>query len=155
MISPYITDSVIESAVGLVLIHAGEISNAMTVSFFSEVAHHPTALWISIEKTSFTYDLLQHQPKFTLAVLNQNQHDIALHCGTVSGRDQEKTSQLDLYLNRNNFLFLRGALACTGCTVRTTNELDDHVLFIADIMEAELESRTSHLRQLLLSDLQK
>ena len=155
MVSPYITNSVIESAVALILIRAGEISNAMTVSFFSEVAHHPTSLWVSVAKNSFTFSLLQQQPEFTLAVLNQNQKDIALQCGTVSGRDQDKVSQLDLYISRGKFLFLRNALACTACRVRTSIDIDDHTLFIAEIIGAELDSRTSNLRQLLLSDIQK
>ena len=151
--SRYITNSVIESAVGVVLIKARERSNAMTVSLFSEVAHHPTSLWVSIAKSSFTHNLLQSQPEFCLAVLNQNQGKIAIDCGTVSGRDKDKASELDLYNNGNNFLFLAGALASTACRVRSTVDIDDHTLFIADILETDLESRTSHLRQLLLSDL--
>lgn len=155
MISPYITNSIIEGVVGLILVRAGDRSNAMTVSLFSEVAHHPTSLWISIARSSFTHDLLQQQPDFSLAVLNQSQKDIAITCGTKSGRDNDKTTQLNLYTNSNNYLFIPGALACTACRLRTSYQIDEHTLFIADIFEAELESRTSHLRQLLLSDLQK
>ena len=153
MISPYISTSVIESTVGLVIVKAGEIRNAMTVSFYSEVAHHPTALWISIAKSSFTHELLRQQPEFTLAVLNQKQINIANTCGSVSGRDQDKCSFLDLYETPQGFLFLRGALASTSSRVRDSVDLGEHTLFIANILETELESRTSHLRQLLLSDL--
>ena len=127
----------------------------MTVSLYSEVAHHPTALWVSIAKTSFTHALLQHQPEFSLVVLNQTQREIALRCGTVSGRDQDKCSSLDLYMNSSGFLFLRGALASTSSRVLHSVDIDDHTLFLADILEAELESRSSHLRQLLLSDMEK
>ena len=144
----------IESAVGLVIVNAGETCNAMTVSCYSEVAHHPTALWVSIAKNSFTHSLLQEQPEFSLAVLNQKQREIALKCGTVSGRDQDKCSSLNLYRNPAGFLFLREALASTSCRIRKSVDFDDHTLFVADILEAELESRKSHLRQLLLSDLE-
>jgi len=153
MISPYISDSIIESAVGLVIVNAGDTRNAMTVSFYSEVAHHPTALWVSIAKTSFTHTLLEKQPEFSLAVLNDTQVAIANSCGTVSGRDQDKCSTLNLYSTPQGFLFLHGALASTSCRVRNSIELADHTLFIADILETELESRTSHRRQILLSDL--
>jgi flavin reductase (DIM6/NTAB) family NADH-FMN oxidoreductase RutF len=138
-----------------VLIKAGEISNAMTVSQFSEVAHHPTALWVSIHKNSYTHSLLLEKPEFSLAVLNRTQGHLALACGTVSGRDQNKCAALDLYLNNSDFLFLRGALASTSCRVRQTVDLEDHTMFVGDIIEADLESRTSHLRHLLLSDLEK
>ncbi|MGH9881985.1 MAG: flavin reductase [Pyrinomonadaceae bacterium] len=50
---------------------------------------------------------------------------------------------------------MQGALASTSCRVRQSVDLDDHTLFVADIIEADLESRTSHLRHLLLSDLEK
>jgi flavin reductase (DIM6/NTAB) family NADH-FMN oxidoreductase RutF len=87
-------------------------------------------------------------------VLNQKQKKIALACGTVSGREQDKCSRLDLYLNPSGFLFLRDALASTSCRVRQSLDVDGHTLFIADILEVELESRASHLRHLLLSDLE-
>lgn len=151
--SPYIADSVVESAVGLVLVKAANTRNAMTVSFFSEVAHHPTALWVSISNNTYTHSLLEQSGRFTLAVLNQTQRALAIECGTVSGRDHDKCASLELYQSPGDFLFLRGALASTGCVVRERVHLGDHTLFVADIIEAHLDSRKAHLRHLLLSDL--
>jgi flavin reductase (DIM6/NTAB) family NADH-FMN oxidoreductase RutF len=151
--TPYVTGSVIESAVGLVLVETGNNRNAMTVSFFSEVAHHPTALWVAISNKTYTHSLIEQTGRFTLAILNQKQKALALQCGTVSGRDQDKCATLDLYKSPNDFLFLRGALASTGCSVRQRVDLGDHTLFVADILESHLDSRKAHLRQLLLSDL--
>lgn len=153
MTSAYINDSVVEGAVGLVLVKAGDRSNAMTVSFFSEVAHHPTSLWVSVAKSSFTHTLLEETGRFSLAVLNQTQGALALGCGMVSGRDRDKCSTLDLYLTPDGFLFLRGALASTSCAIRQSEDVGDHTLFIADILDSHLDSRKAHLRHLLLSDL--
>jgi len=151
--SPYIANSLVESAVGLVLVEAGNTRNAMTVSFFSEVAHHPTALWVAISKKTYTYSLLKESSRFTLAILNQTQKALALHCGTISGKEHDKCKVLELYKSPGDFLFLHGALASTGCTVRERVNLGDHTLFVADIVESHLDSRKAHLRQLLLSDL--
>jgi flavin reductase (DIM6/NTAB) family NADH-FMN oxidoreductase RutF len=151
--SPYIADSVVESAVGLVLVETGNLRNAMTVSFFSEVAHHPTALWISIVKRSYTHSLIVQARRFTLAVLNQSQRQLALECGSVSGRDRDKCAGLDLYKSPGDFLFLNGALASTGCEVLQLVDMGDHTLFVGGIIESHLDSRKAHLRQLLLSDL--
>lgn len=153
MISPYITDSIVESAVGLVVVEAGDRVNAMTLSFFSEVAHHPTALWASIARTTYTHTLIEEVGQFSLIVLNQTQQGIALACGNVSGRDHDKCASLNLYRGRGGFLFLDQALASTACRVRQSVVLDDHTLFVADILETEMDSRKGHLRQLLLSDL--
>jgi flavin reductase (DIM6/NTAB) family NADH-FMN oxidoreductase RutF len=125
----------------------------MTVSFFSEAAHHPTTLWLSIAVASYTHSLIQEAGRLTLAVLNQTQAKIALACGTVSGRDQDKCSSLELSREPDGLFFLAGALSCTSCSVRRGVPLGEYTLFIVDILRAELDSRKSHLRQLLLSDL--
>jgi flavin reductase (DIM6/NTAB) family NADH-FMN oxidoreductase RutF len=152
-ISQYIADSVVDSAVGLILVESGNTRNVMTVSFFSEVAHHRTALWVAVSGRTYTHSLIKASGRFTLAVLNQKQKAVALQCGAVSGREQDKCAALDLYKSPGGFLFLRGALASTGCAVRQQLELGDHTLFVGDIIESELDSRKAHLRQLLLSDL--
>jgi flavin reductase (DIM6/NTAB) family NADH-FMN oxidoreductase RutF len=151
--SPYISNSVLEGVVGLLMVKAGEARNAMTVSFFSEVAHHPTALWVAVSAASLTHSLLEQSGRFSLAVLNQNQKEIALACGYASGREVDKCAGLDLYESQGGFLFLNRALASTGCVLRERVATGDHTLFIGDIMEAEMDSRSSHLRQLLLADL--
>jgi flavin reductase (DIM6/NTAB) family NADH-FMN oxidoreductase RutF len=151
--STYLTGSVIESAVGLILVNAGDRMNAMAVSFFSEVAHHPTALWVGVAETSLTHAMIEETGRFSLAVLNQRQGHLAMACGSISGRDADKCSRLDLFRSPAGFLFLNGALASTGCKTRHKEKVGDHTIFVADIVEAGLDSRKSHLRQLLLSDL--
>lgn len=138
---------------GLVVVKTKSHCNAMTVSFFSEVAHHPTALWVSIAKNSFTHQLLDEVGQFSLAVLNQTQGDIALRCGSISGHDHDKCATLDLYSGPEGYLFLNLALASTACSVQQKVSIGDHTLFVANILHTEIESRKSHLRQLLLSDL--
>ena len=151
--SPYITESVIESAVGLLLIETGSRRNAMTISCFSEAAHHPATLWISVAQTAHSHALISETGRFSLAVLNRNQKDIALQCGTVSGRESDKCASLDLYHNQDGFLFLRRALASTACSVRQSIDVADHTLFVADILSSDLDSSSAHLRHLLISDL--
>ncbi len=152
--SPYISGAVIESPVGLLLVNSSEQCNAMTVSLFSEVAHHPTALWVSVAQTSHTHSLISEVKECSLAILSQKQKDIAVACGTVSGRDKDKCKSLDLYRKSDGFLFLSGALATTACRIRNSFAVGDHTVFVADILETDLESRVSHLRHLLLSDLE-
>ncbi len=151
--TPYIADCIVESVVGLVLVMAKPQSNAMTVSFFSEVAHHPTSLWVSIAKTTYTHYLIEQIGRFSLVVLHQNQQKIALACGSRSGREIDKCSALDLYPGPDGFLFLNDGLASTACSVRHSVSVGDHTLFIADILESRINSRKSYLRQLLVSDL--
>jgi flavin reductase (DIM6/NTAB) family NADH-FMN oxidoreductase RutF len=151
--SPYLAQSTIESAVGLLIVKADDRANAMTISCFSEVAHHPTTLWISVAKSAYSNELIRQTNRFSLAVLNLRQKAIAISCGTVSGRQHDKCAALNLYPAREGFLFLHGALASTACGVRRSFDIDDHTVFIADIIETHLDSRVAHLRHLLISDL--
>jgi len=125
----------------------------MTVSFFSEVAHHPTTLWISIAHGSYTYDLLQESAGFSLIVLHKKQKHIAEMCGSVSGREHDKCAGLQLYRSAEGFLFLKDALASVACRARGAHPVGDHTLFVADILSGQIETRRSHLRHLLVSDL--
>src|SRR5262245_48481883 len=153
--SPYVAQRVIDAVVGLIVVEASGRKNAMTVSFFSEGAHHPTSLWVSVNRSTHTYDLLSETDRFSLAVLSRAQQDVATLCGTTSGRDRDKCAALELYRSPGGFLFLAEALASTACMIRRIQPIDDHVIFIADIVESALETRAAHHRQLLVSDLSR
>ncbi len=153
MDSPYLRGAVLESPVGLVLTEAAGRANAMTVSFFSEVAHYPTTLWVSIAISSYTHELIQSSGRFSLVVLHKEQKKIAEQCGSVSGRDRDKCAGLNLYRSADSFLYLPRALASISCEVRSARPLDDHTLFIANILSGESDSKTSFRRHLLTADL--
>jgi flavin reductase (DIM6/NTAB) family NADH-FMN oxidoreductase RutF len=150
---PYISREVVESPVGLLVVRYGARRNAMTVSFFSEVAHHPTAMWVSVARQCFTHQLLQDQTDFTFVALHERQSAVAVACGTVSGRDQDKCAHLDLYESGAGFLFLRGALSSTACRVFRRVPLGDHTLFLASILSGDRLVSRAPLRNLLVSDL--
>jgi flavin reductase (DIM6/NTAB) family NADH-FMN oxidoreductase RutF len=150
---PYVSGSVVEGPVAIVLVTDGQRRNAMTVSFFSEVAHHPTSLWVSISASTCTHRIISETHRFSLAVLHVKQKALALACGTVSGRDHDKCSGLDVIETPSGFLFLRGCLSSTACLVRDRVTVGDHTLFIADILEGQVETHRSNPRHLLLSDL--
>jgi flavin reductase (DIM6/NTAB) family NADH-FMN oxidoreductase RutF len=149
----YLAGSVVESPVALLLVDAAGRANAMTVSFFSEVAHHPTALWVSVAKSAYTHALLGDAGAFSLAVLAWTQRDLAIACGTVSGRGVDKCAGLALGRTPGGFLALPGALASCGCRVARRLDLGDHTLFVGEILEGETDSRAARTRHLLTTDL--
>jgi flavin reductase (DIM6/NTAB) family NADH-FMN oxidoreductase RutF len=151
--SPYVTRAAVESPVGLVVVRVGERSNAMTVSFFSEVAHHPTSMWISIERQCYTHSLLKETNEFSFMTLHHRQTEIAVACGTESGRARDKCKGLALYDNGAGFLFLRGAMASTACRVFQSHPLGEHTLFLAHVLSGDMYQGRSSLRNLLISDL--
>jgi flavin reductase (DIM6/NTAB) family NADH-FMN oxidoreductase RutF len=151
--SPYLSGSLVVSPVGLVLTEWRNRRNAMTVSFFSEVAHYPTTLWVSIAQSSFTHDLIEASGRFTLVVLDDSQQDIARSCGFTSGRATDKCERLNLCYGPKGELYMKDVFASAACTVREAYSLGEQTLYIADILAGEFETRRSIRRHLLTTDL--
>ena len=148
MNSPYVGRAVVVGPVGLVLTEAKGRPNAMTVSFFSEVAHFPTALWVAIHPSSYTHELIQANGRFTLVVLDETQASIAAACGSVSGREVDKCAGLNLDRGKAGELYMEDAFASAVCRVSSARPLGEHTLFIAEILAGEFESRRTIRRHL-------
>jgi len=125
----------------------------MTISFFSEVAHHPTSLWISVAPSGYTRELLDASGRFTLAVLHAGQKDLAWQCGLVSGRDTDKFSMLRTHRGAEDFVYLDESLAAAACCIRSSRPVGDHILYIAEILAGEVETKHTRKRPLLTRDL--
>lgn len=151
--SPYVDLAVTDAMVGVVTTRAGDQRNAMTVSFASEVAHHPTALWVSIHRSTLTHELIQQSGRFTLALLHAGQRTLAWQLGSTSGRDADKCAGLLLEAQQESWLFLGPAATNTACEVERTIPVDDHTLILGRILFGSLDSRGRERRALLLSDL--
>ena len=150
--SPYLENSITESPIALVIVQHDGRRNAMTVSFFSEVSHHPTSLWVSLAKASLTHEMIDGSKKFSLIVLHEKQAAIAQMCGSVSGRSVDKCATLPLTAHGDH-LFLDGALANVACEVTGTLEAGDHTIFLANILSGEIETLNTMRRHLLTVDL--
>jgi flavin reductase (DIM6/NTAB) family NADH-FMN oxidoreductase RutF len=149
----YLYGSVLPSPVGLVLVRSGLRRTATTVSFFSEVAHHPTSLWVSLAVSSFAHELALEGGEFTLAILSRAQTAVARVCGSISGRDRDKCAELPLYESPRGFLYLAGGVSSTACRVRTTIRQESHTVLIADMLEADIDTRAIRAGQLLTTEL--
>jgi flavin reductase (DIM6/NTAB) family NADH-FMN oxidoreductase RutF len=153
MSSPYVAGAAIESMVGLVISRTPSSANLATVSFASEVAHHPASAWVSIAHGSLTHDLLRENGDFTYVVLHDRQADIAWRCGTSSGRTVDKAAGLPLYMHAGRFMFLRSGMTNLACRIRRSVDVGDHTLFVADVLSGEVNSRFQYRRHLLVRDL--
>lgn len=125
----------------------------MTLTSFAEAAHHPCSLWISVEKATPLLAAIETAGGFSLAILHEGQQALAkqfLECTPVVA---SSGSELSLYKYGERHLFIADALACSACDVTRRIDFDDRSMFIADIVVCHFNSRRSHLRQLLTSDL--
>lgn len=152
---PYVIGALVNAPVGLLIARDGTGFNPMTVSCFSEAAHHPASIWVSISKGAYTHSLLERAPEFSFIALESHQGHIAVACGTASGRSTDKRDLLDVYENDRGFVFVKGALASTACRIHRSIPRGDHTLVLADMLSGDVDRRRGTTRNLLISDLQQ
>jgi len=145
----------VDSIVGIVIAESVKERLAMTTTSFAEAAHHPCSLWLAIEKRARVHALVEQSNTFSLAILHVKQRSLAQFCDTLSGRSDSELQQQGAAINvcTEGRLFLNGALASNACEVREAIDFEDRTLFIADIAACYVDSRRTHQRQLLWSEL--
>ncbi len=148
-----LVDPVTDGIVALILAEHEEERAALAISSFAEAAHFPASLWVSIPKTTHIHSLIKLSRRFSVVVLTEEQRELARQFGSEESGGTHEVTQLDTYRSERGFQFLNGAIASTACTVKDEIDLQSHTLFLADILEAEIDSRQSHRRQLLASEL--
>ncbi|MCX6592071.1 MAG: flavin reductase family protein [Acidobacteria bacterium] len=122
----------IESIVGLAIVDDGGQPRYLRTSTFSETAHHPTSLWLSVARTEAIHPILQRDRRFSLAILHTGQ----------TGEPQ--------FYRQHDRHYVHGALSSTACQVIQQIELDTHTVFIGEMIEGHVTP--SKQRNLLNTD---
>lgn len=127
---------------GLFILSANENGkdNACIINTACQVTDNPKKLTIAVNKNNYTCEMIEKTKKFTLSVLStEATFDLIKRFGFASGRDTEKFSGYnDHYRTENGTFFIcEGTNAYISCTVRDAIDCGTHILFIADVTEAE------------------
>jgi flavin reductase (DIM6/NTAB) family NADH-FMN oxidoreductase RutF len=154
-ISPYVAQSVVDGGVALVTSAGRGLINVMTVSFFAESSHLPVLLRVALAPRSLTHELVSESGWFGLSVLCHGQEELALQCGSASGRELPKFERwrIRYYLSPHGVPLLRDALTTSECRVVTRVPLHDHTLFIGEVVASFTQTRQSFRDPLLVSEL--
>lgn len=114
--------------------------NGCIINTVTQVTDSPKRLTIAVNKSNFTCGMIERTKKFTVSVLSQEAtFDIFKRFGFASGRDTDKfAGHNDHYRTENGTFFIcEGTNAYISCTVTETIDCGSHILFIADVTEAE------------------
>ena len=112
------------------------VQNLMTAAWVTQISSK--ALLVAVGRSHYTAELIRQSGHFSLSVLSQEQREIARSCGTVSGRKANKLEGLCVTPSADGDPLLAGAVAHFACRVIHTAEVLDHVLFCAEIADAQL-----------------
>lgn len=114
--------------------------NGCIINTASQITDNPKRMTIAVNKSNYTCGMIERTKKFTVSVLSQEAtFDIFKRFGFASGKDTDKfTGHNDHYRTENGTFFIcEGTNAYISCTVTETIDCGSHILFIADVTEAE------------------
>lgn len=125
--------------------------NLMTAAWVMQISGRPASVIVAVGKTHFTAELLNRQKNFVLNVLTSKQTDIAKKCGTVSGREVDKSKDVNLVLSPNlKQPIIKDCAGWLECNIINSIEYTDHILYIAECINGEVNTTDT-----LLYDLKK
>lgn len=124
----------ITHGVYIIGVQSQDTYNLMTCAWLAQVSGTPPMLMAAVSKKHYTAELVKASNKFSVSVLTPGQKELAIQCGTVSGRDKDKLSQTDVEFAYEDLPFVRGAAAYLTCEVNSIYDNTDHYLFVAEVV---------------------
>lgn len=114
------------------------IDNGCIINTVSQVALNPDRIMISINKTSYTGELIKNSGVFNLSILTEETPFSEFqHYGFSSGRDKNKFENAENIFRSTNGLYVvpRYANSFISASVTDSIDLGTHTLFVADVTE--------------------
>ena len=126
---------------------AGDKINGCITNTCMQVANSPTRVAISVLNSNYTCDLIKESGIFTLSLLDQSvTFETIKHFGFQSGRDVDKFADCQFPVDERGIPYM-GWQACAyiSCKVVSSQDLESHTLFIAEVVDAKVLSENAPL----------
>lgn len=122
---------------------ADGIKNACIVNTVAQVTQDPIRVSLTILKKNYTTELISKSNKFSVSVLSKKASlDTVAHFGYSSGRNKDKFEGINYKIDGlSNPIVEKDCIATISCKVVQTIDLGTHLLFIADVVEANKLSK--------------
>lgn len=114
--------------------------NGCIINTVMQVTSEPLQIAIAVNKRNFTTGMIQNTKKFNISVLSENsKFEIFKRFGYQSGKDVDKFSDFfDTKRSPNGILYItENTNSYMSAYVKQEIDLGTHILFIAQLVEAE------------------
>ncbi len=111
-------------------------ANVATVSWWTYLSFNPYMIAFAMAKTSYTGEMVRNSGKVILTVPGKELADIALGCGTTTGRNTDKVSKFDIKLTEVGASPIKIPLhskVAIVCQLKDYYEVGDHYLYICNV----------------------
>ncbi len=125
------------AVVNVVGARLGDKINFMAAAWHSGVSHSPPLYMVSIAPKRYSHDMIADSGVFTCNFLDQKYLKLIHGTGTLSGRDGDKVSQLEIPLKDSVAVtcpVIETAYASYECRVVHQYPAGDHTLFIGEVV---------------------
>lgn len=123
-------------------------TNLMAISWWTYVSNNPPALSICLSKKCFTNELIRTHREFGLNLVDEVLVESAFLCGTCSGRDEDKPVKFGISLEEALEIktkIVKEHRVAFECRVIEITEVNDHDLFIAQVIACHGNPEKNHL----------
>jgi flavin reductase (DIM6/NTAB) family NADH-FMN oxidoreductase RutF len=119
----------------------------LTVAWVCPVSYLPSKVAIAVSPERFSYNIIDKSGMFAVNILEFDYVDAVYKAGVVSGRDvEDKFAYCGLTRRRGRKLpisVVGEAIGVLECRVIKKVEIDDHDLFIGDVVDAYVKDKYS------------
>ncbi|GAA0611519.1 flavin reductase family protein [Virgibacillus siamensis] len=112
--------------------HEGD-TIGMTVNALMSVSLDPALIAVSIDEKARMYDKLQKTGKFGISILNKEQQDLSM----IFARQKKRDREIPI-IRQDGIPVIDGAIASLSCHVRETAKAGDHMIFVAEVTELNI-----------------
>lgn len=123
----------------------GAKDNGCIINTVMQVTSDPCQIAIAVNKRNYTTGLIQRTKKFNISVLSETaKFEIFKHFGFQSGKDSDKFADFfDTKRSPNGVLYItQDTNSYMSAYVKQEIDLGSHIMFIAQLVEAEILSST-------------
>lgn len=118
--------------------HGDELS-LMTVNWLTQCSFDPPLLVLAVENDSHSRQVLEASRTFALNVYESGQRDVAGNLGRTFAKHPEKTTDIAWKSGPlTGSPLLETALGWVECKIVSSLPAGDHMLFVAEVVEAGL-----------------
>lgn len=116
--------------------------NGCIVNTVTQVADNPKRIIVAINKHNLTSELVKESGKLSISVLSETApFSLFQHFGFQSGRDVDKFVGVPFAITGQELPYLKEhTTAYFDCKVISSYDLDTHMMFLAEVVDADIIS---------------
>jgi flavin reductase (DIM6/NTAB) family NADH-FMN oxidoreductase RutF len=113
-------------------------TGAFTADWITQVSFEPRMLALSVENNAHSLGVIRKSGVFAVNVLESGQRDLAAQFGRETAKVGNKLEGYEYDRGSTGSPLLREALGAVECRVVSELPAGDHILFLAEVVDAHL-----------------